>query len=98
MRLKDKVAIVTGASRGIGEAIALAYAREGARVVLAARTQDDLDRVAAAIREMGGDTLPVLTDVTNEESVQNMVKTALAHYGRIDVLVNNAGGAMMRHI
>lgn len=98
MRLKDKVAIVTGASRGIGEAIAMAYAREGARVVLAARTEDDLERVAAAIRVQGGDAITVLTDVTDEESVEHMVKAALDAYGRIDVMVNNAGGAMMRHI
>jgi len=98
MRLQDKVAIVTGASRGIGEAIALGYAREGAHVVLAARTEDDLDRVAGLIRDAGCKALPIVTDVTDEESVKHMVAAAASTFGRIDVLVNNAGGGMWRHV
>lgn len=98
MRLKDKVAIVTGASRGIGAAIAAAYAQEGAHVVLAARTQDDLEEVAEKVRAFDRDAAAVVTDVTDEESVQNMVQTALDRFGRIDILVNNAGSAMLRHV
>src|SRR5437868_4903663 len=98
MRLKDKVAIVTGASRGIGEAIALGYAHEGAKLVLAARSADDITRVADQITAMGGEALAVVTDVTDEESVKRMVQAALDRFGRIDVLVNNAGAGMIRHI
>jgi len=98
MRLKDKVAIITGAGRGIGEAIAVGYAREGAKVVLASRTQSELDAVAETIRAQGGDALPVATDVTDEAAVEALVASALERYGRIDVLVNNAGGGMWRHV
>jgi 3-oxoacyl-[acyl-carrier protein] reductase len=98
MRLQDKVAIITGASRGIGAAIALGYAREGAHVVLAARTADLLDQVAERVRALGRRALPIVTDVTEEPSVQNMVQQAAAAFGRIDVLVNNAGGAMVKPV
>ncbi len=97
-RLQNKAAIVTGASRGIGRAIALGFAAEGARVVLAARTGTQLEETAAAIRAAGGEALAVVTDVTDEPSVQAMVAAALAAYGRIDILVNNAGGGMWRHV
>jgi NAD(P)-dependent dehydrogenase (short-subunit alcohol dehydrogenase family) len=96
--LENKVAIVTGASRGIGAAIARRYAAEGAKVVLAARTAEDLDRVAAEIREAGGEALPVVTDVTEEEAVKAMVAATLEAYGTVDILVNNAGGAMWKPV
>lgn len=97
MKLKNKVAIVTGASRGIGRDIALVFAREGAKVVAAARTDEDNPRIpgtihvtVAKIEEMGGEGLAVKTDVTSEESVENLVRTTLDRYGRVDILVNNA--------
>ncbi|MBI5252322.1 MAG: SDR family NAD(P)-dependent oxidoreductase [Desulfomonile tiedjei] len=101
MRLEEKVAIVTGASRGIGKAIAVGLAREGASVVLAARSEiaradglaGTIHETATAIEELGGKVLPVKCDVTDEASVTAMVKTAMATFHRIDILVNNAGVA-----
>ena len=89
--LKDKVAIITGASRGIGRATALAFAQAGAKVVLAARTQHDLETVADLIRTDGGEALVAPTDVTRTDAVEAMVNRTLAAYGQIDLLVNNAG-------
>jgi len=97
MTLQDRVAIVTGASRGIGKAIAVSLAREGARVVVAARTVRELpviagtiEATAGEIRSRGGSALAVTTDVTREESVAGLVAKTLAEWGRIDILVNNA--------
>jgi len=98
MRLNNKISIVTGASKGIGEAIALAFAREGSDVVLAARNKDRLEAVAEAVRKLGREALPVVTDVTQEDSVMAMVKAAHETFGRIDILVNNAGMGSHRHI
>ncbi|MFW9915317.1 MAG: SDR family oxidoreductase [Candidatus Thorarchaeota archaeon] len=88
---KGKVAIVTGASLGIGRAIALAFASRGMKVVLAARNEEKLQAVAKQIRSDGGDALVCVTDVTKEEQVRHLIGTTAAHYGTIDVLVNNAG-------
>jgi NAD(P)-dependent dehydrogenase (short-subunit alcohol dehydrogenase family) len=90
-RLKDKVAIVVGAGRGIGEAIALRFADEGARLVLAARTASELDTVAAQIRAGKNKALVHATDVTDRLQVDHLVEAALEAFGRIDVLVNAAG-------
>jgi NAD(P)-dependent dehydrogenase (short-subunit alcohol dehydrogenase family) len=98
MRLKDKIAIVTGASRGIGRAIALGYAREGAHLVLAARTESDLEKIAGELHDIGQRGLVVPCDVTEEEQVKRMVSAALEEYGRVDVLVNNAGLGAFRPI
>lgn len=98
MRLKDKIAIVTGASKGIGRAIALGYARQGAHLSLAARSEDLLDEVADQIRGLGRRALSIPTDVTDEEQVQHMVEATLDEFGRVDVLVNNAGAASMRPV
>lgn len=87
-RLADKVAVVTGAGRGIGRAIALAYAREGAQVVLAGRTRDQLEAVAS---EAGRNTLVQTADVCDEASVAALFEQTVAAFGRVDVLVNNAG-------
>jgi NADP-dependent 3-hydroxy acid dehydrogenase YdfG len=89
--LSDSVAIVTGASSGIGEATAQALANEGARVVLAARRVDELKALADRITTEGGDALVVETDVTEEDDIDALVDTTMDEYGRIDVLVNNAG-------
>jgi NAD(P)-dependent dehydrogenase (short-subunit alcohol dehydrogenase family) len=90
MKLKDKVAIITGAGRGIGRAIALAYAEEGARVILTAARQGNELREAAALT--GGTAIQA--DVTKTEEVDQVVQTALSTYGRIDILVNNAARGM----
>ncbi len=91
--LQGQVAIVTGAGRGIGHAIATAMAREGATVVLAARTRQQLAATAAAIRESGGSALAIPTDVTQDTAVEAMVEQAIAELGRVDALVTAAGAA-----
>jgi len=90
-RLQGKVAIVTGSSRGIGKAIALGYAREGAMVVLTGRDQSTLETVAEEVVQVGTKALPVRVDVTQPEDVEEMVERTLAVFGRVDILVNNAG-------
>lgn len=90
-RLKGKVAIITGANSGIGEATALCFAREGAAVVLAARRAEKLEEVCARIRAQGGRALAVATDVTDDAACGRLADAAVAEFGRIDILVNNAG-------
>jgi len=92
--LKGKVAIVTGASRGIGKAISLALARGGVKVALGARTEADLDAVKAEIEIMGEKAHVVPTDVTSEPALKNLVQKTVDHFGRLDILVNNAGIGM----
>lgn len=91
MRLKDKVAIVTGGGRGIGKAIALAFASEGAKVVVVARTLPKLEETVEEIESKGGRAKAIQTDVTDEKQVQQMVAKTLDDYGQIDILVNNSG-------
>ncbi len=90
MRLQDQVAIVTGSGSGIGEAIAMRFAQEGAQLVIADRDPLRADRVAAAIGATGGKAIALTVDVATGDSVQAMAAAALAHYGRVDILVNNA--------
>lgn len=92
-QLQGKVAIVTGASNGIGRAIAEMYAAEGAKTVLVARRAEVLEEVAKGIRAKGGEALPVPTDVTLEDAVAALFDKTVKTYGRIDVVVNNAGVA-----
>ena len=91
MTLKDRVAVVTGASQGIGRATAELLAERGARVVLAARNAEKLAALEAEIRQKGGQALAVTMDVAREEQIKAGFARALEHFGRVDILVNNAG-------
>ncbi len=91
--LAGRVAVVTGASSGIGEACALEFVARGARVVLAARRADRLAGLVEKIEAQGGEALAVATDVTDEAAVENLFAEAVARFGTVDVLVNNAGVA-----
>ncbi|MCU6684860.1 SDR family oxidoreductase [Leclercia sp. H6W5] len=89
--IKDKVIVITGASSGMGEAAARHLAQKGARVVLAARRADRIKVIANDINGEGGEALAMVTDVTSLEDVKKLVDTTVAKWGRIDVLINNAG-------
>ncbi|MFZ5634245.1 MAG: SDR family NAD(P)-dependent oxidoreductase [Bacillota bacterium] len=89
--LDNKVALITGGSRGIGGAIATRFAQEGADLILNARTKEALENTGNTLREMGRKVLTFPVDVTNQEAVRDMVNKALAEFGRIDILVSNAG-------
>ena len=91
--LTGKVAIVTGAGRGIGKAIALGLAEVGAAVVVAARTAQDIEKTASEIKRQGGRSLAVPTDVRLSEQVNNLIDETVKKFSRIDILVNNAGGS-----
>ncbi|MGD8632780.1 MAG: SDR family NAD(P)-dependent oxidoreductase [Anaerolineales bacterium] len=97
-RLKDKVAIITGGGRGIGKAVALGFAEEGCKVVIAARTQSEIKAVETEIKAGGGQALAHVTDVSDEEAVKDLVTTTLDHFGAIDILVNNAGIGNIRPV
>jgi 3-oxoacyl-[acyl-carrier protein] reductase len=89
--LEGKTALVTGASQGIGRACALALAKQGAGIALAARNEEKLEAVAAEISAAGGQAKAFVMDVADESSIQSAAKAAIAHFGGVDVLVNNAG-------
>nr|MQY69923.1 SDR family NAD(P)-dependent oxidoreductase [Bacillota bacterium] len=95
MRPSHKIAIVTGAGKGIGRAISLRLAREGADVVIADVDQKGAHKVAEEIKQMGRRSLVLKTDVTKVEDVKNMVEKTIEEFGRIDILVNNAGVSSM---
>jgi 3-oxoacyl-[acyl-carrier protein] reductase len=90
MRLLGKTAIVTGSSRGIGRAIALAFAREGAAVTVTARTQHEVVETAETIKKAGGKALALITDVGVEEQVHELIRRTVETFGRLDIMVNNA--------
>jgi len=91
-KLTDRVAIVTGAGKGIGRGIALAFAEAGADVVCAARTEADIESTASEVRARGRRALAVRTDVLETSDLENLVDATLKEFGRLDLLVNNAGG------
>ncbi len=91
--IENKVALITGSGGGIGGAIALRYAREGAKLALADIVAETAKSRASEVNSMGGDALAIAADVTNKDSVRQMVRTTLEKWGRIDILVNVAGGA-----
>jgi short-subunit dehydrogenase len=91
---KDKVVIVTGASSGIGEATAREFARSGARVVLAARSETNLSRITKELKAAGAEASYVVTNVSVEEDCRKLVETAVARYGTVHILINNAGISM----
>ena len=91
MKLDGRVAVITGAGRGIGRAIALAYAREGAKLALAARSESELREAVSAVSELGAEAVAVPTDVTSPDDTERLAGRVAQRFGRIDVLVNNAG-------
>jgi NADP-dependent 3-hydroxy acid dehydrogenase YdfG len=90
-RLKDRIALVTGASSGIGEATALALAEQGAKVAIAARRKERLEQLAAKLAGLGAQPLLLVADLAAEAEAQRIVRETEAHYGRLDILINNAG-------
>ncbi|HUI80760.1 MAG TPA: SDR family oxidoreductase [Bryobacteraceae bacterium] len=103
--LHGRVAVVTGASRGIGKALAIRLAQEGADVTVAAKSETSTERLpgsihdtADAIRALGRRALPVVTDVRDEDAIRNMIERTIAEFGRLDILVNNAGAIWTKPI
>ena len=95
MKLKDRVAIVTGGGKGIGEEICLGLSREGAKIVIAEIDIENSEEVIKKIQNNGSEAIVIKTDVSDENSINNMVEEAIKHFGKIDILINNAG---IRHI
>lgn len=98
MELTDSVAIITGASKGIGRAVALALSKEGVNVVLAARSTELLSMVQKEIHESGGTSVVIATDVTSENSVHNLIIETKKKFGKIDILINNAGVGIFSNV
>ena len=91
MKLQGRVAIVTGGGRGLGRSVALTFGKQGAKIVLAARTMEEIDHVAEELRSLKKEAIAVPTDVSNEDQVNHLVEMTLEAFGTIDILVNNAG-------
>ncbi|MDF2678263.1 MAG: hypothetical protein K0Q97_2607 [Bacillota bacterium] len=94
--LTGKVAVVTGGTKGLGYGIVLALSYYGAKVVITSRHQDDCDNVANEVKEMGGEATGIKTDVQNKEELDNLIKKTVEKYGKIDIMVNNAGVAITK--
>lgn len=98
MRLKDKVAIITGGGRGIGKAIALGFANQGAHIVVAARTESEVISVSEKIKKIGSESLGIVCDISYEDQIKNLIEQTINKFNRIDVLINNAGIGSMRPV
>ncbi len=96
--IEGKVAIVTGASKGIGKAIAEVFAKSGVKVVLAARTRKVVEQVADDLKETGADVLAIPTDVTDDKAVQSLITETLDIYQKLDILINNAGAGVFGNV
>jgi 3-oxoacyl-[acyl-carrier protein] reductase len=97
-RFIDKVVLITGAGRGIGRAIAISFAYEGAKTVLASRTEKELRETFNEIKEINGECLAIKTDISKEVEILNLVKTTFEKFGTIDILINNAGANIEKKI
>ena len=98
MDLSGKVAIVTGGTKGLGYAIVMKLAAAGAKVVITSRHQDDCDAVAAEVIEYGGEAMGIKTDVQNVDEIQNLVDKTVERFGKLDIMVNNAGVAVTKRL
>ena len=98
MKLADRVVIVTGSSKGIGEGIARIFSQEGARVVIVCRTESAGQRMAEELGSSRGKALYIRTDVTSSESIRSMIDETIKTYGKLDILVNNAGYHLSKNI
>ncbi len=98
MKLHDKVAVVTGASRGIGKSVAEHFAAEGARLVVSARDAERIDSLARELKSKGTEVISVVADVSRESDIVSLVKSAVDAFGRIDILVNNAGFGIFKPV
>lgn len=96
--LNGKVAVVTGGTKGLGYGIVMVFAYHGAKVVITSRHQEDCDVVAAEVAAMGGEAMGIKADVQNVEEIQNLVDRIVEKYGRLDIMVNNAGVAVTRRL
>ena len=96
--LNGKVAVVTGGTKGLGYGIVMAFAYHGAKVVITSRHQEDCDAVAEEVAAMGGEAMGIKADVQNVEEIQNMVNKTVERYGRLDIMVNNAGVAVTKRL
>ena len=95
-QLKDKVVVVTGAGRGIGQGLAIGFVEQGAKVVCAARTQTQLDETVSTIESAGGEAIAVQVDVTQPDHVQRLYEKTMSAYERVDIVIANAGGNFSR--
>lgn len=98
MKLKDRVAIITGGGRNIGRAIAYRLHEEACSVVVCARTQKEIDHTAGVIQEQGGRSMAISCDVANEQEVERVIEATIKHFGRVDFLINNAGSFLSKPI
>ena len=96
MRLKDKIALITGSSRGIGKSIALQYAREGAKVIVRATTLESAEKTVNEIKQSGGEAFAIAVDIANKDNILAMYEKILNQYDHLDIVVNNAGISMTK--
>ena len=94
MNFKDKTVVITGASSGIGKALAMEFAGMGAKIVMAARNEERLNEAMSEVRGLGAEVIGLPTDVANEENCKNLIEKAVSTFGRIDIMINNAGISM----